>query len=162
MTVHRLTRKSSRSSRNSYRKSYRSGPRRRARSSRASSLRRSRRSQRRPRDNRSQPVGKRKRRAWGAPLYFQDQPRQAFTLVEQRIARPVVARLVLLENLGDLRMADRFVGWVGQEILLGDIGDVLGLRIFREQMIERLVPARAHLRRDRLIPLFGVVELRID
>src|SRR5207302_4621071 len=31
-----------------------------------------------------------------------------------------------------------------------------------EQVIERLVLVRAHLRGDRLIPFFGVVELRID
>src|SRR2546430_13620389 len=33
-----------------------------------------------------------------------------------------------------LRMADRLAGIVRQQILLGDIGDVFGLRIFREQI----------------------------
>jgi hypothetical protein len=47
-------------------------------------------------------------------------------------------------------------------ILLGNIGDVFALSIFREQMIERLILVRSHLGRNRLIPLLGVVEFRID
>ena len=59
-------------------------------------------------------------------------------------------------------MPDRLAGIVGQQILLGDIGDVFGLRIFREQVIERLVLVRPHLFRNRQPPLLGVVEFGID
>jgi hypothetical protein len=62
----------------------------------------------------------------------------------------------------DHRMADRFFGGVGQQVLLGDISDVFALRVLGEQMVERLVLARAHLGRDRLPPFLGVVEYRID
>ena len=83
-------------------------------------------------------------------------------LVQRRVARTIGAGLVLDENLGDLRMADRFAGIVGQQILLGDVGDVFGLRIFREQVIEGLVLVRPHLFRNRQPPLLGVVEFGID
>ena len=62
----------------------------------------------------------------------------------------------------DHRMADRFFGGVGQQVLLGDISDVFALRVLGEQMVKRLVLARAHLGRDRLPPFLGVVELWID
>src|SRR5919204_395187 len=78
------------------------------------------------------------------------------------MAWPVVSGLVLHEDLGDIRMADRLAGGVRQQVLLGDVGDVFSLRILREQMIERLILARADLRRNRLIPFFSVVEFRVD
>ena len=59
-------------------------------------------------------------------------------------------------------MPDRRVGSIRQQILLGDIGDVFGLGVFREQMVKRLVLARAHLGRDGFPSLLGVVEHRID
>src|SRR3979490_1764070 len=59
-------------------------------------------------------------------------------------------------------MAYRLARCVGQEVLLGDICDVFALRILREQVIERLILVRPNLRRDRLVPLLGIVELRID
>src|SRR5262245_26862961 len=59
-------------------------------------------------------------------------------------------------------MADWFAGRVRQQVLLGDVSDVFGLRILREQMVERLILARAYLGRNRLIPFFGVVEFRVD
>jgi hypothetical protein len=59
-------------------------------------------------------------------------------------------------------MPDRLAGIVGQQILLGDVGDVLGIRIFRQKMIERLVLVRPNLLGDRQPPFLGVVEFRID
>ena len=83
-------------------------------------------------------------------------------LVQRRIARAIAARLVLHEDLGDLRMPDRLAGIVRQQVLFGDIGDVFGLRIFREQVIERLVLVRPNLLGDRQPPFLGIVEFRID
>src|SRR5450830_848331 len=82
--------------------------------------------------------------------------------IQLAVARTIAATVVLHEHLGDLRMADRFFGGVGQQVLLGDISDVFALRVLGEQMVKRLVLARAHLGRDRLPPFLGVVELWID
>jgi integrase len=78
------------------------------------------------------------------------------------VTRPVSSVFVLLENFGHVRMADRRARGIDKKILFRHIGDVFGLRIFGEQMIERLVLARTDLRRDCLPPLLGVVEHRID
>src|ERR1700741_140885 len=59
-------------------------------------------------------------------------------------------------------MTDRLARWVGQQVLLGNVGNIFGLGVFGEQVIKRLVLVRAHLGGNRLIPFFGVVELRID
>ena len=53
-------------------------------------------------------------------------------------------------------------GIIRQQVLLGDIGDVLGLRVLREQMIERLVLVGPHVLGDRQPPFLGVGELRVD
>ena len=82
--------------------------------------------------------------------------------VQRRIARTIAARFVLDEDLGDLRMPDRLAGIVRQQVLLGDIGDVFGFRVLREQMVERLVLVRTHVLGDRQPPFLGVVEFRID
>jgi hypothetical protein len=47
------------------------------------------------------------------------------SLIQRRIAWTVTARLVLHENLGDLRMPDRLAGIVGQKVLLGNVGELL-------------------------------------
>src|SRR4051812_10223017 len=77
-------------------------------------------------------------------------------LIQRGIARPVAAGFVLDENLGDLRMPDRLAGIVGQKVLLRNIGDVFGLRVLGEQVIERLVLVRANVLRDRKPPFLGV------
>ena len=59
-------------------------------------------------------------------------------------------------------MPNRLARLVRKQVLLGDIGDVFGFRVLGEQMVERLVLARPHLGRDRLVPFLGIVELRID
>src|SRR5690242_6956237 len=84
------------------------------------------------------------------------------SLVERGIPRAVAAGFVLHEDLGDLGMPDRFSGLVGQQILLGDVSDILGFRILCEQMVEGLILARAILLGNRQPPFLGVVELRID
>jgi hypothetical protein len=59
-------------------------------------------------------------------------------------------------------MPHRLASIIGQKILLGDVGDVFGLIVLGEQMIERLIFVWADLRRDRLVPFLGVVEDGID
>src|SRR3546814_3782486 len=59
-------------------------------------------------------------------------------------------------------MIDRPGRRIGQQVLLRDIGDIGGLRILGQQVIERLVLRRPQVGRNRLPPLLGVVEHRID
>ena len=59
-------------------------------------------------------------------------------------------------------MPDRLAGIVRNQVLLGDIGDVFGLSVLRQQMVEGLILVRANLFGDRQPPFLGVVELRID
>ena len=66
------------------------------------------------------------------------------------------------ENLVDLRVANRIAGRVGQQVLLRDIGDIFGFGILREEMVERLVLARADFFGNGLPPFVGVREHRID
>ena len=74
----------------------------------------------------------------------------------------VLAGFIALEDLVHLRMADRFAAGIRLEILLRDIGDIFGLRVLREEMLERLVLGRADFLGDRLVPFVGVREGRID
>src|SRR5262245_14773924 len=59
-------------------------------------------------------------------------------------------------------MAHWLAGRIRQQVLLRYVGDVFGLRVLREQMVERLVLVRTDLGRDRLVPFLGVVEFGID
>ena len=59
-------------------------------------------------------------------------------------------------------MTHRLAGRVGQQVLLRHIGDVLGFGVLGKQVVERLVLARPGVGRNSLIPLLGVVELRVD
>src|SRR6202171_999921 len=84
------------------------------------------------------------------------------SLIQRGIARAITARLVLDENLGDLRMPDRLARIVRQQVLLRHLGDVFRFRILGEQMIERLILVRPILLGDRQPPFLGIVEFRID
>src|SRR6266540_338893 len=152
MTVRRPIRRCSRKTRRSCRKSCRSGLKSSARSSRervaAPPIRRR---------SKSRVVRQNTKGARAGRLFYCGQR----WLVQRRIARAIAARLVLHEDLGDLRMPDRLVGIVRQQVLFGDIGDVFGLRIFREQVIERLVLVRPNFLGDRQPPFLGIVEFRI-
>ena len=85
-----------------------------------------------------------------------------FVSVRLQEQRAIAAVLVLGEQLGELRMPQRLAGLVGQQVLLGDVGDVFGLRVLREQVIEGLLLVRADLLGNRQPPFLGVVELGID
>jgi invasion protein IalB len=82
--------------------------------------------------------------------------------VQNGVARPIAALVVARESFGDLRMPHRLARRVGQQVLLRDVRDVLGFRVLRIEVVERLILARPRLRRDRQPPLLGVVELRVD
>src|SRR5207244_9343310 len=110
----------------------RSRPRTHARSLRRSSLRRrNRQLQRVQRAKFRRQIGRERGAPQGAPRLSTGQSRPPLS-VEQRIAMPVAACLVLLEDFSDLRMAYGLARGVGQQILFGDIGDVFSLRVFRE------------------------------
>lgn len=59
-------------------------------------------------------------------------------------------------------MVDRTSFAIGQQVLLADIGDIAGIAIFSEQVIEWLLAVRAHLFRDRFVPFLTIGEDRID
>src|SRR5712671_104621 len=73
--------------------------------------------------------------------------------VQRRIARPVAAFVVADENLCDLRVSQRLAGIVGQQVLLGYIGDVFGFGVLGEQMVIGLILVGTHLGGNRLVPL---------
>ena len=55
-------------------------------------------------------------------------------------------------------MTTGLAAFVDYEVLLGNVRLVGCFVVFREEMVERLILARSFIRRDRLIPLLGVVE----
>ncbi len=59
-------------------------------------------------------------------------------------------------------MAHRLIGIIDEKILFRDIGDILGIVIFSEQMIEGLVLARPDVLGDGEVPFLGIRECRID
>ena len=78
------------------------------------------------------------------------------------IAGPIYPAFIKLECFSHIRMPDGATRGVGQQVLLGDIGDVVRLRVLGEQMIEGLILPRPDLGRDGLPPFLRVVEDRID
>src|SRR5262245_3231454 len=79
-----------------------------------------------------------------------------------RVQKAVGAVLANVEQLGDLRVAQRLARVVGEQILLRDVGDVLGLGVLGEQMVERLILLWPRLGRDREPPFLRVVEDWVD
>src|SRR5690606_38561097 len=59
-------------------------------------------------------------------------------------------------------MADRHTRGVRLEVLLGDVGEVRGFLVLGEQVVERLVLARANVLGNGFVPFVGVVEFRVD
>jgi len=97
---------------------------------------------------------------YGAAVFIQG-------LVERRLVpglvpRPVVAVLETLEDQRGLGMSHRHAGLVGQQVLLGHIGDVAALLVFGEQVVKRLVLARPDVLRNRLPSFLGIVEGAVD
>src|SRR6185437_12970755 len=63
-------------------------------------------------------------------------------LIQRAVAADVLAALQFLEEMRHLRMAYGLAGLVSQQVLLGDVGHVGGLRVLGKQVVERLVAAR--------------------
>jgi len=59
-------------------------------------------------------------------------------------------------------VANRAVFAIGKQILLADIGCVIAVGIFREEMIEGLFFVGAHFGWDGFIPFVGIVEFGIN
>ena len=59
-------------------------------------------------------------------------------------------------------MAHGLSGLVGEEILLRDVGHILGVIVLGKQVIEGLILARTNVFGDGLPPFFGIVENRVD
>ncbi|MCY1310769.1 hypothetical protein D9M70_609950 [compost metagenome] len=73
-----------------------------------------------------------------------------------------MADAVLVEQGIDLGVAHRPVAVVELQVLLGNVGDILAVVVFGEQMVEGLILARADLLRNGVPPFFGVGVFRID
>ena len=74
----------------------------------------------------------------------------------------VMASVEALKHQGRVGMTHRFASLVGQEVLLGHIGDIAVLIVLSQKVIEGLVLAGPHLFGDGVPPFLGIVELRID
>lgn len=74
----------------------------------------------------------------------------------------VLARVKALKHQGGVGMAHRLAGLVGQEVLLGHIGDIAVLVVFGQEVVKWLVLAWPYFFGNGLPPLLGIVEGRID
>lgn len=74
----------------------------------------------------------------------------------------VAARSGHREPFRNVGMAQRNVGIIRDQVLFGNIGNVVGPVILGKEMVIGLVLARTHFFRDRFIPFFGICKLRID
>src|ERR1044072_4514582 len=86
----------------------------------------------------------------------------ALTSVQRLLARAVASVLVARDLFLDLRMAPGLARLVGKQVLLRHVGDVFAFGVLGEQMVERLILARADLGGNRVVPFLGVGELRVD
>ncbi|VUX48060.1 conserved hypothetical protein [Candidatus Defluviicoccus seviourii] len=77
-------------------------------------------------------------------------------------AADVAAVLAPGEQLIDLGMGDRLLRIIRHQVLLRHVGDVGCFRVLRQQVVERLVLARADVLRDGKPPFLGVGKLWID
>ena len=66
------------------------------------------------------------------------------------------------EEIGNVGMFHRHARVIGDQILFAHIGDIVALIILGEQMIEGLIPGRAAVFGNGIIPFLGVRELRVD
>jgi len=57
---------------------------------------------------------------------------------------------------------DRLAAIIGDKVLLRDIGDVIGLIVFGQQMVKRLFFRRSRLFGDGGVPFISVGKLRVD
>jgi hypothetical protein len=76
--------------------------------------------------------------------------------VQGAAARYVKAASQFLEEVRHLRVRHRLAGLVGQQVLFRDVGDIGRLRVLGQQVIKRLVAARADIFGNRGQPLLGI------
>src|SRR5271156_1509904 len=80
-----------------------------------------------------------------------------------RLAATLVAALVgAHEDFVYWRVARGLARFVGQQVLLRDISDVLTLRVLGVEVVKRLILRGTHLGRDRPPPFLRIGEGRID
>jgi gamma-glutamyltranspeptidase/glutathione hydrolase len=68
----------------------------------------------------------------------------------------------LAEQVAQIRMIHRLTGVVWDQVLLGNIGHVVGVVVLGQQVVERLTLAGTRALGDRVIPFVGVGKLRVD
>ena len=66
------------------------------------------------------------------------------------------------EQIGQVGVIDRLAAIIGDKVLLRDIGDVIGLIVFGQQMVKRLFFRRSRLFGDGGVPFISVGKLRVD
>ena len=88
--------------------------------------------------------------------------RSRVTLVTQAVPQRIASVREIIKNLRNRWMIYGAAVAVALQILLADISHVGRILIFGEQVIKRLIAARAHVLGDRFVPLFAVGKDRID
>lgn len=83
-------------------------------------------------------------------------------LVCRSWTKPIAAVAVAEKTLGYVGVAERLVGLIEEQVLLGDVGEVGRFCVFRIEMVVGLVFPRSDLFRNGKPPLFCVGELRVD
>ena len=66
------------------------------------------------------------------------------------------------EHIGDGRVVDGIARVIHEQILLGYVGLVVTVVILSQQVVERLVFARANVRGNRLVPFLCVSKFWVD
>lgn len=74
----------------------------------------------------------------------------------------ILAVLERVKEIGDIGMIDRLARIIRDQILFRNIGDVIAVIIFCQQMVEGLIFAWAAIFGNGLVPLLGIAENRID
>ena len=76
--------------------------------------------------------------------------------------QPISPGFRLVEHVAQKRVAAGTPTVIGQQVLLGNIGDIGRLGVLGQQMIEGLLPMRPQFGRNRLQPFISIGENRID
>lgn len=82
--------------------------------------------------------------------------------VSEAAAQAISAFGKILEQLGNTGMVHRAAFAIRHQILLADIGDVGRILVFREQVIEGLIPQGADILGNRFVPFLAIGEDRVD
>jgi hypothetical protein len=80
----------------------------------------------------------------------------------ERGSHPVAPIFEAFEQLAHRRVIHWPALRISEKVPLTHVSDVGGILVLREQVIKRLVAPRADVLGDRLVPLFGIGEDRVD